>query len=52
MGVGVYGLQSIRLALLKYPQREGPVLKYYTHSAQETKQVKGAQGNHSQANLA
>ena len=51
--MGVFTLlQSIWLALLQYPQREGPVLKYYTFSAKETKQVKGAQSNLSQANLA
>ena len=32
-------LQSIQLALLKYSQREGPVLKCYTLSVKETKQV-------------
>ena len=37
MGVFTF-LQSIRLALLNL-QREGPVLKYCTLSAKETKQV-------------
>ena len=33
-------------------KEERPVLKYYTFSAKETKQVKGAESDLSQANLA
>ena len=58
MGVGVYGCIHVVAidtprpspAEVVYLQREN--LKYYTFSAKETKQVKGAWGNHSQANLA
>ena len=56
MGVGVYGcihVVTVDTASPAEVSTEGrPVLKYYTFSAKETKQVKGAQGHYSQANLA